>query len=118
VDLNKKYGVHVCGEGGEYETFVTDCPLYLNKITIEESQVKMHSDNSIAPVASSVSGTALNFLELEGFSAFKTIITDFERLPPVTIGLLSFSSLFACSMNSLLSQSVEDDDKLNNGTIK
>ena len=23
-----KYGVNVCGEGGEYETFTLDCPLF------------------------------------------------------------------------------------------
>jgi len=23
-----KYGVNICGEGGEYETFTLDCPLF------------------------------------------------------------------------------------------
>ncbi len=27
-DLNALYGVHVCGEGGEYETLTLDCPLF------------------------------------------------------------------------------------------
>ncbi|KAG1662758.1 hypothetical protein FOA52_006783 [Chlamydomonas sp. UWO 241] len=26
--LNAKYGSNVCGEGGEYETLVTDCPMF------------------------------------------------------------------------------------------
>jgi diphthine-ammonia ligase len=26
--LNDEFGAHVCGEGGEYETFTLDCPLY------------------------------------------------------------------------------------------
>ena len=26
--LKDKYGVNVCGEGGEYETFTLDCPLF------------------------------------------------------------------------------------------
>ena len=26
--LNEKYGFNICGEGGEYETVVTDCPLF------------------------------------------------------------------------------------------
>uniref|UniRef100_A0A3B3S952 Diphthine--ammonia ligase n=1 Tax=Paramormyrops kingsleyae TaxID=1676925 RepID=A0A3B3S952_9TELE len=30
--LSEKYGVHVCGEGGEYETFTLDCPLFKKKI--------------------------------------------------------------------------------------
>lgn len=29
-----KYGVNVCGEGGEYETFVLDCPLFTKSIVM------------------------------------------------------------------------------------
>lgn len=32
--LSQKYGVHVCGEGGEYETFTLDCPLFKRKIVM------------------------------------------------------------------------------------
>lgn len=32
--LSEKYGVHVCGEGGEYETFTLDCPLFKKKIIV------------------------------------------------------------------------------------
>jgi len=35
--LNKKYGIHIGGEGGEYESLVLDCPLYKYKIKICES---------------------------------------------------------------------------------
>ncbi|XP_072594307.1 diphthine--ammonia ligase isoform X2 [Vulpes vulpes] len=34
LELSKKYGVHVCGEGGEYETFTLDCPLFKKKIIV------------------------------------------------------------------------------------
>lgn len=34
VQLSQKYGVHVCGEGGEYETFTLDCPLFKKKIVM------------------------------------------------------------------------------------
>ena len=27
-----KYGVNVCGEGGEYETFTLDCPLFHKRL--------------------------------------------------------------------------------------
>ncbi|EYC25317.1 hypothetical protein Y032_0012g1819 [Ancylostoma ceylanicum] len=37
--LHSHYGVHPCGEGGEYETFVLDCPLFHKRILIEESEV-------------------------------------------------------------------------------
>ena len=37
VSLNRKMKVHIMGEGGEYETLVTDCPLFSKRIVIEES---------------------------------------------------------------------------------
>ncbi|KAL9957836.1 hypothetical protein ACROYT_G034784 [Oculina patagonica] len=48
--LNHKYGSNVCGEGGEYETFTLDCPLFKRKIVIDESEVVIHSDDAFAPV--------------------------------------------------------------------
>ncbi|CAG8707052.1 5245_t:CDS:10, partial [Cetraspora pellucida] len=49
--LNEKYDVHVCGEGGEYETFTLDCPLFTKRLHVEESEIIMHSDNAFAEVA-------------------------------------------------------------------
>jgi ABC transporter with metal-binding/Fe-S-binding domain ATP-binding protein len=37
VELNKKYGIHVSGEGGEYESFVTDSPLFKKRIEVASS---------------------------------------------------------------------------------
>jgi diphthine-ammonia ligase len=48
--LNAKYGVHVCGEGGEFESLVLDSVLYRKRIVIDESEIVMHSDDSFAPV--------------------------------------------------------------------
>ncbi|KAF5289904.1 hypothetical protein FQR65_LT11715 [Abscondita terminalis] len=59
--MHDKYGLNVCGEGGEYETLVLDCPLFSSRIIIEESEVILHSNNSIAPVAF----LKLNKLKLE-----------------------------------------------------
>lgn len=39
IKLEKKYGVHPCGEGGEYESFVLDCPLFKKRIQLLESEV-------------------------------------------------------------------------------
>ncbi|XP_055219231.1 diphthine--ammonia ligase isoform X1 [Gorilla gorilla gorilla] len=58
IELSKKYGVHVCGEGGEYETFTLDCPLFKKKIIVDSSEVVIHSADAFAPVA------YLRFLEL------------------------------------------------------
>ncbi|CAM4570198.1 unnamed protein product [Lepidochelys olivacea] len=51
LELSKKYDVHVCGEGGEYETFTLDCPLFKKKIVVDSSQVVVHSADAFAPVA-------------------------------------------------------------------
>lgn len=51
LELSKKYGVHVCGEGGEYETFTLDCPLFKKKIVVDSSEAVMHSADAFAPVA-------------------------------------------------------------------
>lgn len=34
-NLNKKYKISICGEGGEFETLVLDCPLFKKAIKIE-----------------------------------------------------------------------------------
>uniref|UniRef100_A0A8C2V5L2 Diphthine--ammonia ligase n=1 Tax=Chinchilla lanigera TaxID=34839 RepID=A0A8C2V5L2_CHILA len=58
LELSKKYGVHVCGEGGEYETFTLDCPLFKKKIIVHNlvvnkysSEVVIHAADAFAPVA-------------------------------------------------------------------
>ncbi|KAG1058098.1 hypothetical protein G6F46_002240 [Rhizopus delemar] len=50
LQLNEKYGSHICGEGGEYETFTLDCPLFKKRIVVEETETITHSDDAFAPV--------------------------------------------------------------------
>jgi asparagine synthase (glutamine-hydrolysing) len=38
-DLNKKYKIHVAGEGGEFETFVLDCPLFKKSLKVLDSKI-------------------------------------------------------------------------------
>jgi len=46
LELNKKYGVHPCGEGGEYETLTLNCPLFKRKrIVLDRVRVLTHSDD-------------------------------------------------------------------------
>ena len=56
LGLESKFGLHVCGEGGEYETITLDCPLFKKRLVITESRVHVHSDDMFAPVL---------FLEIE-----------------------------------------------------
>lgn len=50
-DLHEKYDVHMCGEGGEYETLCLDSPLFKKAIKIEESQKVIDCDAKDAIVA-------------------------------------------------------------------
>ncbi|OAQ23001.1 hypothetical protein K457DRAFT_102077 [Linnemannia elongata AG-77] len=49
--MNQEYDLHICGEGGEYETITLDCPLFKRRIVVEESEVVIHSDDAFAQVA-------------------------------------------------------------------
>ncbi|KAG0219454.1 hypothetical protein BGX33_002724 [Mortierella sp. NVP41] len=51
VKMNREYDLHICGEGGEYETITLDCPLFKRRIVVEESEVVIHSDDAFAQVA-------------------------------------------------------------------
>jgi len=48
--LAVKWGVNVCGEGGEYETFTMDCPIFRQKLVAKEKKVVIHSQDAFAPV--------------------------------------------------------------------
>jgi len=37
--LYERFGFHMCGEGGEYETLVLDCPLYRKRLVLVEVEV-------------------------------------------------------------------------------
>ena len=39
LSLNQRYQFHVCGEGGEYESLVVDCPLYKKRLVLDDVEV-------------------------------------------------------------------------------
>lgn len=47
IKLNERYGIHLAGEGGEYETLVLDAPLYKKRIVVEEFDVKWKNYNGV-----------------------------------------------------------------------
>jgi diphthine-ammonia ligase len=52
VRLESECGLHVCGEGGEYETLTLDCPLFQKQIYIESTEkIILNSEDTLAPVA-------------------------------------------------------------------
>lgn len=48
--LHNQYQTNICGEGGEYETLVLDCPLYKKRLVINSSDLVCHSPDTFAPV--------------------------------------------------------------------
>lgn len=48
--MKEKYGLNVCGEGGEYETFTLNCPLFKQQICIEDFQTVISSSDPVCPV--------------------------------------------------------------------
>ncbi|KAH8235822.1 hypothetical protein KR032_008157 [Drosophila birchii] len=50
LKMRDKYGLNVCGEGGEYETFTLDCPLFRQRIAVEDIQTIISSADPICPV--------------------------------------------------------------------
>ncbi|XP_001354757.2 uncharacterized protein [Drosophila pseudoobscura] len=50
LKMRDKYGLNVCGEGGEYETFTLDCPLFRQRISVEDIQTIISSADPICPV--------------------------------------------------------------------
>ncbi|KAM0786054.1 hypothetical protein ACM66B_006865 [Microbotryomycetes sp. NB124-2] len=49
--LNAKYQLHVCGEGGEYETFTVDCPLFKKRVVFDKVTTVVSDSNPFATVA-------------------------------------------------------------------
>jgi diphthine-ammonia ligase len=48
--LNRKYRVHIAGEGGEYETLVLDAPYYKKRINLLENEIVWMGDCGIMKV--------------------------------------------------------------------
>jgi len=44
--LNEKYKIHVAGEGGEFESFVLNCPLFSRGLKIVGKEIKKEGDYS------------------------------------------------------------------------
>ncbi len=44
--LNKKFGINAAAEGGEYETFVLDAPMFKKRIEIIEADIKVLDNHS------------------------------------------------------------------------
>lgn len=79
--MQEKYGLNVCGEGGEYETFTLDCPLFKKKLVIDDKELVLHSDDPVAPVG---------YLNLKLHLAPKENFDEAIKLPPTVKNPLDF----------------------------
>lgn len=48
--LKEKYGIHVAGEGGEYETLVLDMPMFKYGFTVTNADVRWHANSGVYEV--------------------------------------------------------------------
>jgi diphthine-ammonia ligase len=46
TELNKKYKIHIAGEGGEFETFVLNCPLFEKELKIKSFKDIKEGENA------------------------------------------------------------------------
>ncbi len=44
IELNRSYRIHICGEGGEYETLVLDAPFFTSRIEILDAETAWKGD--------------------------------------------------------------------------
>ena len=51
IKLQDEFGANVCGEGGEYESLVLDCPLFKHaRLVVDETELRIHSNDAFAQV--------------------------------------------------------------------
>ncbi len=46
IKIKEKLGINIAGEGGEFESLVLDCPLFKQKILLEETEILEESKNT------------------------------------------------------------------------
>jgi len=51
-ELNKKTGLNISGEGGEFETFVFDAPVFKRRIVIQEFQTDFKNNSGVLKIKS------------------------------------------------------------------
>ncbi len=54
IELNKKYKIHLTGEGGEFETLVLDAPFFKQKIEILEKAVIWEGDSGYLDIKKAI----------------------------------------------------------------
>lgn len=53
-ELNKKYKINPAGEGGEFESFVLNCPLFSKKLDVKGKEISSSGDNHRMEISVSI----------------------------------------------------------------
>jgi len=84
--MSDKYGINVCGEGGEYETFTLDCPLFRKRIVLDETETEVEDVSGGSPVTFlKIKSASLKDKELPAFSSQLEMIRAQIPSPETTI---------------------------------
>ncbi|CAM9017507.1 unnamed protein product [Wickerhamomyces anomalus] len=84
--LNQKFQVHICGEGGEFETLVLDAPFFVKKLEFNEFE-KVVSNDGVAylkPIVKVVEKTK----EDGEYHRVQELNVDWKKFLPSATGLL------------------------------
>ena len=87
--LKDKFDFHMCGEGGEYETLMLDCPLYKKKLVLDDVDIVYPDDNEDGDLYEGVVG----LLRIHSFHAEEKEQSIMEISSPVRIPSISNSNV-------------------------
>ncbi|ORY86027.1 hypothetical protein BCR35DRAFT_302670 [Leucosporidium creatinivorum] len=88
--LNAKYQLHICGEGGEYETFTVDCPIFRREVVLDKTTTVLTDPSPFSTIAhlhlDTCSLGALKSEEEETFEQTRERLRGIVTVPPVLDG--------------------------------
>ena len=97
--LNNKFGFHVCGEGGEYETLTLDSPLFLKRIVLDCIDTIVESDDDFSSVA---------YIHVNEFHLEEKPIKSQERIHMEELLALPSEQVSSSVMEEVVPLSLED----------
>lgn len=112
--MHEKYGMNICGEGGEYETFTLDCPLFKKRIVIVDSQIVVSSSDPVCPVGY-INFTKLRLVPKEAVDFNKIVIKRSQDF--VTDLNHDFSDLSETDLSETELELIEKENKVGLGKV-
>ncbi|EEB09344.1 endoribonuclease [Schizosaccharomyces japonicus yFS275] len=98
LTLHSRFDLHPCGEGGEYETLVLDCPLFKKRLDLVDREVIQHSSGDVYYLKCKAEVRDKENEEASEKDVSSTL--DLSQGPPLLDN--DFSSLYATVKDTLL----------------